>query len=807
MACRPHYVKVWLPLKIDKSLYYRVPPHLQETIAIGKRVLVPFHKSGVQWAIVVECLESLPEELPHIYEVLKVIDEHPILPAPTIALYQWIASYYLCTYGDVLRCALPQGFYVKVQKYITLSQTKDKAIPKNAKALLYFLERSQKLSWNEALAYLPKNRRNKLLEQLLKENIVQCTYEAQPQYKPLLRTAYRLKKEHLKTLIALAQKAPKTTKRYEGLHILIQSFTKNEVLLRKTILEKGVPEHLIKELLQMGLLEVERLPISRLSFKPHTSLPLPLNPAQKHAIECIQQQWQQQKPVLLYGITASGKTHVYIALIQETLKQNKQVLYLVPEIALTKQLIERLQTYIDEPIGVYHSRLSSAERTELWYALLENRIRVVVGVRSAVFLPFNRLGLIIVDEEHDRSFKQQDTAPRYHAKDVALYMGQIQKAQVLLGSATPSLESYYWVKQGKYGYVTLKERPFKVHPPKMLFVNMRHEVQHHLNYGLLSSVLIEHIEKVLQRGEQVVLFRNRRGYAPYLLCKHCGAVIQCRYCDIALTYHKSEQQLRCHYCGYQEPYSELCPECQQETLQLWGIGTEQVEEHLKKLFPKYRIARMDLDTTRGKYRYIQLIDAIEKGEIQILVGTQMVTKGLDFERVTLVAVLDADQLLYFPDFRTLEYAYQTLKQFQGRAGRRTQQGTFIIQTTNPDHPLLQHLDKDIDAFYEILIKRRKERKYPPFVRLIRIETRHKDLQQLKQSTLLLSEALREHFGKALIGPSFPPIMRLKQYYRMHLLIRLPLNKKSILKKAKTYLKTQIERLGRGLQVIIDVDPR
>ncbi|MEL6676570.1 MAG: primosomal protein N', partial [Bacteroidota bacterium] len=543
----------------------------------------------------------------------------------------------------------------------------------------------------------------------------------------------------------------------------------------------------------------------------HHPQKITLNQDQERALAEIKQYFGKTplKPVLLHGVTGSGKTHVYLELIKEQLAQGKQVLYLLPEITLTKQIIDRVKSELGEKVGVYHSRFNDRERVEIWQKVRKGDYDVVIGVRSAIFLPFQKLGLIVVDEEHDQSFKQHEPAPRYNARDVAIYYGFKEKCPVILGSATPAFETYENARQGKHHLVTLEKRAISTQMPQIELVDMRIQRKKKLLQGPFSQVLETAIGEALERGEQVILFQNRRGYAPYLICENCGHVPQCINCDISLTYHKERNHLRCHYCGHTEFNTQKCDNCGHFALRRAGLGTERILEAVAETFPDYTAARMDLDTTRTKMGYQNLINRFESGQIDILVGTQMVSKGLDFENVTLVGVIAADNLLSFPDFRAFEYAYQLLTQVSGRAGRRSKTGRVIIQSYMPDNVVLNAIERPYLDFYKIELPGRQHAGYPPYSRLIRIEIRHPKREFIEPESLRLHRLLKPYFGENLLGPDYALIPRLRNQYRMQFLIKLgknvsPERIRDILfaQREKYYQEAPV----KNLRIIIDVDP-
>jgi primosomal protein N' (replication factor Y) len=604
-------------------------------------------------------------------------------------------------------------------------------------------------------------------------------------------------------------------KQEEALMLIIDAHRQGKMISEKEIIEKlEISNSVIKSLLEKQLIEILQVPIDRISDFNYRQVIQNFVPTadQQQAINTINDIIDKNAAavILLHGITGSGKTWVYIEIMRQIIAQDKQILYLLPEIGLTTQIIDRLKSVFGDTVGVYHSRFSSAERVEIWQKILLGHYRIIIGVRSAILLPFEELGLIIVDEEHDHSFKQQDPAPRYHARDVAVWYGHTFSIPVILGSATPSIESYENAISGKYNLVEMKTRAIiNAKLPEIHTVDMRTQIKHKLSYGLFSDILIEELTQTLARKEQAILFRNRRGYAPYLVCENCGHIPQCEYCDIRLTYHKKEHYLRCHYCGYTDSLTDKCANCDNYSMKREGIGTERIEEQLQSLFPQARIQRMDQDTTRGKSGHRNIIEQLERYQIDFLVGTQMVTKGLDFENVTLVAVLDADQLIFFPDFRAHETAYQILVQFSGRAGRSNKQGKVLIQTRNPEHPVITLLVEPFSAFYENELAYRMLPNYPPYSRLIRLEFQHKDQLFVEREAQKIGKALQNEYNNWVIGPEFADVARVKNYYRMFILIKV--NKKYAVTKVKKGVENILDAYrktadDKTLKIIIDVDP-
>ncbi|MEM9687410.1 MAG: primosomal protein N', partial [Bacteroidota bacterium] len=670
----------------------------------------------------------------------------------------WIAEYYMCTIGEVFKAAVPNAFLLGSETIIHRNDRFDpenNPLKKDETQLYALLQQQAVLKVNEISKTINRKNVLPLLERALKKQLIHIKEELTEPYRPKLIKHLRLHSRFtsdvaLQHLLDQLSRAPK--QREAVLTLFSLAATKKHVKT-KTVRERAnVSATTIKSLLDKEILEEYTLQTDRIQYSETvTESPRTLNSHQQSALEDIKEAFKTHHTVLLHGVTSSGKTELYVKLMEEQMATNphKQILYLLPEIAITQQLIGRLQRYFGQKIRVYHSRYSASERVELWNNCLKNtsKSQIIIGTRSALFLPFPALGLIIVDEEHETSFKQFDPAPRYHARDSAVVLAGLHGAKVLLGSATPAIESYYNTKIGKYGLATIKERYGSVQLPEITLVNLREKHRKKQMKGHFSDRLVTAIQKALAADEQVILFQNRRGYAPILTCNVCGHSPQCIHCDVSLTYHKHNNQLRCHYCGYHIALQQTCLACGSTDLDTKGFGTEQIETELKHLFPDGKVARMDLDTTRGKLGYEKIISAFEQQEIHILVGTQMLTKGLDFNNVSLVGIMNADALFNFPDFRAHERSFQLLLQVAGRAGRRAKQGQVIIQTYTPGHSILQQvMANDYEGMYESQLSERQHYRYPPFFRLIKITLKHKNYNNVNESAEWMARSLRNTFG-------------------------------------------------------------
>ena len=737
-----------LPLAIADVYTYNIPSEIQYP-QIGMRVLVPLGKKSIIGIIYRKHEGELPASV-KVRDVLQIIDDTPIVTAEQLKLWEWLSSYYMCTLGEVMAAALPSeiiddNYSAATTQYIQLSP-----------------------------AYLAKEAQEQLLGELKRAK----------------------KQEQLvRDFLRLAQ---------------------NYQVERRVLLEQsGVSGAILRTLIDKEIFLEEERPISRLrQYNGETQQPHPLDSQQSRAISEIRESWQEKNVTLLHGVTSSGKTEVYIHLIKEVLQQGKQILYLVPEIALTTQLTDRLQAVFGDKLVVYHSKFSNAERVEIYHEVkgdeaMRREARVILGARSAIFLPFSDLGLIIVDEEHEPSYKQQDPAPRYHARSAAIMMAGWYGAKVLLGTATPSIESYHNALSGKYGLVEMTERFQGLQLPQITMIDLQRQYHRKEMYGHFADPLVYRIREELAKGKQVILFQNRRGYAPFLQCPSCGEVPKCPNCDVSMTYHKANRTLVCHCCGHSTSAPNHCPKCKTE-YRTQGFGTERLEEEIQGLFPEARVLRMDLDSTRKKDAYQTIIDRFAKHEVDILIGTQMVTKGLHFNDVSLVAVLQADSLLNTPDFRSYEQAFQMLEQVSGRAGRTGSQGEVMIQTFDPKNSLYQHLiQHDYQGLYAEQIAERKAFGFPPYYRMIMLTLKHRDMQRLTAASDVLQRRLQQAFGTRVSGVIVPSVARTQNMYVRQ--IRLTIEVTANITRAKEMVREQIRWVQqqtqcRGVVILPDVDP-
>lgn len=785
------------------------------SLQVGMRVEVQFGKNKLYSGLVL----SLQNEEPgyRAKPILSIIDEHPILFPDQLKMWQWMANYYCCTLGEVMMAALPAGMKLASETRITLSPLFDdnyEGFSDKEYMIAEALSIQEELSIGDIQDILGQKTVYPLINKLLDRKIIYLKEELKTKYKPKevwcvrLQEPYASEPNLMEEAFAKVQRAERQA---EALLAYVQLSRKQEFIRSQDIYDAaGVNSQVLRAMEKKGIFELYQKQVSRLgTYDEALQDSHPLTPQQERVIEEIRQD-DQQGVSLLHGVTGSGKTRVYIELIQEAIERGEQVLYLLPEIALTAQLVSRLQKIFGEDIAVYHSRLNNPERVEIWQQVCEGK-PIVMGARSSLFLPFQKLRLVIVDEEHDTSYKQIDPAPRYNARDLAVYLAHQHGARVILGTATPSIESYYNAKTGKYALIEMPERFGGIEMPEIVIVDARDELKKKKMQSHFTSVLIDELRATLERGDQAILFQNRRGFAPTMRCTSCGWHSECIHCDVSLTYHKFHNNLRCHYCGYQSALPQSCPACGSRQLTLKGFGTEKIEDDLKIFFPEARIGRMDFDTVRTKNAHAQIINDFEEKRIDILVGTQMVTKGLDFDNVGVVGVLSADHLFQFPDFRASERGFQLITQVSGRAGRKHRRGRVIIQAFNPGHPALQEiLANDYPAFFARELSERHEFLYPPYNRLIKVTLKHKKPDILNEAAKVYAKLIKKELGVRVNGPALPSIPRVRSYFLIDFLLKIE-KKAGIMQSAKNILleaaaKTQQEKGFSSVRINIDVDP-
>jgi len=779
------------------------------------RVAVEFGKSKIYTALVAE-IHNVPPVGYEAKDIHQILDETPIVNEIQLKHWEWIASYYMCSVGEVFRAALPSAFLLESEtiiQYIT-GFSNEKELSDEEFLIIEALQFQPQLSVNQIVAILGKKTVFPIIKDLIEKNAIVVKEQIYEQYKPKLIKYLRLTKEwssneKLSELLELLSRAKK--QREIILTYFQLSTTKKPIKVSEFQEESNSSSSVLKSLIDKGIFEYYYITTDRINFEGNTSEIKELTTHQQEAFKQIKISFETKQVTLLKGITSSGKTEIYVKLIKKSLDEGKQVLYLLPEIALTTQLIGRLQEYFGEYLSVFHSKYSMNERVEVWNNVLENKqkARLVLGARSSLFLPFSNLGLLIVDEEHEPSFKQYDPAPRYHARDAAIVLANKHNANVLLGSATPSIETFYNAQQGKYGFVELNRRFGDVLLPEIELVDIKEKHRKKQMIGHFSDRLIEMITDALENKEQVILFQNRRGFAPVIECELCGISPQCPDCDVSLTFHSYKKELRCHYCGYRQAMLHNCGACGSEKLNTKGFGTEQLEIELEQLFPDFKIGRMDFDTTRGKFGYQKIIGQFEAQEIDILVGTQMLSKGLDFGNVSLVGILNADNMLNFPDFRAHERSYQLMVQVSGRAGRSKTRGKVAIQTYNPYHQILQQVStNNFNEMYKEQLEERWQYHYPPFYRIIKITLRHKDFNKVEEGAQWLGKSLMSIFKENVLGPTTPGVSKIRNYYIRNVIIKIPQNQQLTTTKNKiTRVKNAFQAVKefRSIKLNIDVD--
>lgn len=819
------FAEILLPVPIPKLFTYRVPAAFNEIIKRGQRVIVPFGQKKILTGLVSNLHHQPPKE----YEakpILELLDELEIINEAQFKLYEWMAQYYLCTTGEVLQAALPSGLKLSSESMIqlrpnfSLDET-DFDFSEKERLLLDRLK-ADTLTYTEAAKLLATKSIYHILKSLTAKEAVILFEEVKEKFKPKTEKHIRLQhaftdRKQLETLFEKLAAKPKqeaiVLKYLQDVPVFSQPQLNEQGIRKATLLTGDVSESSLSTLIKQKILEEFEVIVPRFGFADlEHQPPVLLSEAQETARNQVLAAFENPGVALLHGVTGSGKTEIYIDLIRKALEGGSQVLLLLPEIALTTQIVQRLKKMFGSEMGVYHSRFSDNERVEVWNGVLTGKFRFVVGVRSSVFLPFDNLGLIIVDEEHDASYKQQDPAPRYQARDVALMMAQLHHAKVLLGSATPSAESFYHATQGRYGLVNLNQRFGDAQLPEIVFADLGEERKRKTTKGEFTSTLLRAIGETIEKNEQVILFQNRRGYSPLVQCEDCQWVPKCINCAVSLTYHQYRHALICHYCGYREDLPAQCPTCSSKRILTLGYGTEKLEEELKFHFPNANVQRMDLDTTRSRTGYETIIEAFEKGETQILVGTQMVTKGLDFDRVSLVGVFDTDRMMHFPDFRSYERAFQLIMQVSGRAGRREKRGTVILQTANPKHELFRYIaNNSVIDFMNDQLRDRHTHLYPPFTRLIDITLKHTDKKVVSAAATQLVNVLRKELPTIkIMGPGEPMVSKIRNEYLMLALLKIRRDQGKLqeIKQIILQTATQLQQVKefRNVKVVFDVDP-
>ena len=813
-----YFVDVILPLPLERNFTYAITEAESKFIKPGVRVSVPFGKNKIYTGIVLR----LHNDAPSSYDcksIHSILDSEPIVTSIQLNLWNWMSNYYMCFLGDVMSASLPGAFLLKSETLISLLPNAVynlKNLNDDEYLVIEALQQQSILKLEDIQSILSKKNIFSVVNPMIKSKILTVRQKLVEKFKPKLVRCIRLSKEFSSN--DFLEKLEMRLYRAKKLRSIVLSFfslkkENSTVKVSDLKLLSSASSSQIKSLISKGVFEEFFIEVDRLKFNySDKKKSINLSNEQARSLREIKLELKSKSVCLFHGVTSSGKTEIYIKYIEEVILSGKQVLFLVPEIALTSQLVFRFKDYFGSKVIVYHSRFNPNERVEIWNKVLENseEAKIIIGARSSVLLPFKKLGLVIVDEEHETSYKQFDPTPRYQARDTAIVLANFFNAKTILGSATPSLESYFnAVKTNKYGYVSLDKRYNNIMLPKIELVDLADSYKRKRMNGHFSHRLIKEIGNTLDSNHQVILFQNRRGYAPIINCNTCGYTPQCSNCDVSLTYHQKKQQLRCHYCSYNISLIKQCIACGGFELDYKGFGTEQIQEQVKKLFPNSSVKRMDYDTTRGKYSYDKIIESFEKREVDILVGTQMLTKGLDFRFVKLVGVLNADQLINFPDFRSHERSYQLLQQVAGRSGRTDIRGQVLIQSFNPNHKILQQVSSnDYNAMFEEQLYQRRIYKYPPYYRLIKITLKHRDYNLVNNGSEWLRASLSKIFGEYLLGPEFPAVSRVRNLYHKNLLIKIPDNyslsksKKAVEKIRQSFMST---KNYRPMKLIINVD--
>lgn len=822
------FVDVILPVPIPRLFTYRVPAVMNNDLAVGGRVIAPFGKRRIITGIIGKIHETPPKGYEAKY-IEEVLDDAPIVFPVQIELMRWMAEYYMCTIGEALNVALPSGLKVSSESRIQINpefEPEEFAGELSDKEwdVLKAAQKKESLTYRDIEEALTIKNFNHVIKSLLQKNAIIIYEQVKEKYAPKKVKRIRLRRNYIGDKPKMEELFKTLEKRPKQLDILMKYLQEAPVYRDESANEKGVEKQLFNQpglsysalntLIKNQVFEEFTTAVSRFEYDfENQENVIELAPEQAEARDQILELFSRKDIVLLHGITGSGKTEIYVDLIKKVLEGESQALYLLPEIAITTQIVTRLRKIFGEKLGVYHSRFSDNERVEVWRGVLEGRYSFVVGVRSAVFLPFNNLSLIVVDEEHENSYKQFDPAPRYHARDTALMLARMHHAKVLLGSATPAVESYHHALEGRYGLVELHKRYGKAGLPEIVFADLREDRKQKKLKGEFTEMLTAELNGALERNEQAIVFQNRRGYAPHVSCDECAWIPKCEQCDVSLTYHQFRNELRCHYCGYSLKLPPECLACGSPKIRSVGYGTEKLEEDLKLHLGNAKVRRMDLDTTRKKYSYQAILEEFEKGDIDILVGTQMVSKGLDFDRVSLVGILDVDRMIHFPDFRSFERAFQLVTQVSGRAGRRENTGRVIIQTANMKQPILYRIQQnDYRGFFDSEIAERKKFGYPPFVRLIRITLKHEDKKTVDEAARILFSNLSQALGRdRVLGPEEALIPRLRNLYLMQIMVKIERDQNISVKKAKEVMKqaTDIllkESAYKKLSIVFDVDP-
>ncbi len=810
------FVDVILPLYLPKAYTYRVPFALNDHLQIGKRVVVQFGSRKVYAALIVKIHTTPPKEYTAKY-IYDVIDAAPIVTSLQLQHWQWMETYYLCTLGEIMAAALPGGLKLESESKLFLNPEATflhADLDDKQYLIVEALEIHKEITINQVSELLRIKSVLTIIKSLYDSGIILIREQLNESYKSKKQTCVKFTtayEENEPALHELFTRLEKTPKQLEVIMTLMTAFKDMENISKKALLlASKSSESTLNTLVNKKVLEIYEIEIDRISFDTSDTEAIQLMPNQEIAYTQINTQFESKEVVLLHGVTSSGKTHLYAKLIEKAMAEGKQILYLLPEVALTSQIIQRITKYFGRSVGVWHYKFSDFERVEIWNKIRDERFRIIIGTRSSVFLPFQNLGLIIIDEEHDQSYKQMDPSPRYHARDAAIVLANMHQAKVLLGTATPSIETYYNTHQQKYGLVELTERYAGMHMPEISLSDVSKSSKDKTLSFDFTPELLDKIKSALLKKEQVILFQNRKGYVPRTECTNCGWTPHCINCDITLTYYKTQQILKCHYCGYKVKPINVCSACGATEMRMKGFGTEKIEDDLKNLLPEVRVSRLDYDTTRTKEGHSKIISAFREGQIDVLVGTQMVSKGLDFENVTMVGIMDADQIINIPDFRANERAFQMLTQVAGRAGRMHKTGEVIIQTRRPQLDLFQVvIENNYQALYLYEMQERQKFMYPPFSKIIRITIKHKEEAEVRRGAIDFANILRQQLGETVLGPEAHFIPRIQNLFIQCIILKIPHQVVS-LKMAKQFLKLTLHEFiilkeNKTLRFNLDVD--
>lgn len=816
------YADVILPLAIPAYYTYAVPEGM--SVEPGSRVAVPLGRSQLYTGIV-RRVHDVPPTKYKVKPIRELIDARPVVLEEHMAFWEWIAQYYLCNPGEVMNAALPGGLRlsedIRITRNTEVTVDDSMDMPAGAWTILDMLDTRKEVALKDIERALEKQEVRSDVHYLLDQGFISTTEELKGLYKPVQEPYITFGKDYrsdtaLEQLFAAMEQDARSEKQVHVMMAFLKHAGTNYQIEieKKTLMAEDISASSLNTLVKKEVLEIVHKEVSRFGmYDAELKDAGVLSDEQEAVLQDIRRAFEDEKVTLLHGVTGSGKTEIYVHLIEEMLQQGKQVLYLLPEIALTAQLIGRLQKYFGDQVGVYHSRFSTNERSEVWKEVMKpdgGRFRLIVGARSSMFLPFRDLGLIIIDEEHENTFKQQDPAPRYHARDASVVLANRVGARVLMGSATPSIESYWNAHHGKYHLVELHKRYGGVQLPEVQIIDMRREAKRKRLKQGFSITLIEAMEHTIAAGRQVILFQNRRGFAPFLQCEVCGHVPECHQCDVSLTYHKKINLLKCHYCGHSERPPKLCNACGSTRVKMVGFGTERIEEELALLLPEVTISRLDLETARSRTHYERVIEEFAAGQVDVLIGTQMISKGLDFEKVGLVGILSADQILRFPDFRSHERAFQLMSQVAGRAGRKGKRGKVLIQAFHPDNYVIEHVIRhDFVGMYHQEVLERRNFHYPPFVRMIGFTLRHRDRTLTEEAAKHLVRELKKVPTVTVLGPEYPLVGRVMNQYIQQVMVKIPANAKMLdIKRRCTDIVTnlQVHDSFKRVRVNVDVDP-